>query len=713
MSRHLRWIVLALVLLAVGAFFVFDLGDHLSLASLQAQLDRLREYRAAHPMIAAAVFFAAYVVITGLSLPGAALMTLLAGALFGLLSGTILVSFASTIGATLAFLVSRLVLSGFVRARFERAFKTIDRGIEREGGLYLFSLRLIPLFPFFVINLVMGLTRMRSLSFALISQLGMLPGTLAYVNAGRELGRLESTGDILSPSLIGSFVIIGLLPLVARRVIDWLRRRRVYRPYQRPKSYEQNLVVIGAGAAGLVTSFIAAAVKAKVVLIEKHRMGGDCLYTGCVPSKTLLRSARFVHDVARHRELGMEDARAEVDFGAVMTRVQRVISAIEPHDSPERYEGLGVECVKGEARIVSPFEVRVGERSITTKNIVIATGGKPFVPPIEGIKEIEVLTSDSVWELTEPPRRLAILGGGPIGCELAQAFARLGVEVSLVEMLDRVLAVEDADVSKLIGSRLEADGVRVLTGTRAERVEARTDGGGSIHCQGPQGECEVPFDRLLVAVGRRPNTEGLGLEELGLETDSGGALEVNAYLQTRFPNIYACGDVIGSYQFTHSAAHEAWYCAVNALFGAWRRYRVDYSVLPWVTFTDPEVGRLGLNEQQAEEQGRKVRVVRYELEESDRALAEEEALGFVKVLTPRDSDKILGATIVGSHAGDVLAELTLAMRHGIGLKGVLGTIHPYPTLAEANRFAAGRWRQATKPEKLMPWLARYHRWVRS
>ncbi len=712
MKRHLRWIILILVLTAIAAFFLFDLGDHLSLTALKAQLERLRAYVGAEPVTAAAVYFALYIAITGLSLPGAALLTLLGGALFGLVTGTILVSFASTIGATLAFLVSRLVLSGLVRARFKRAFEAIDRGIEREGGLYLFSLRLSPLFPFFVINLVMGLTRIGVWRYALISQLGMLPGTLAYVNAGRELGRLETTADILSPGLILSFVIIGLLPLASRRVIDALRRRRVYRAYRRPRRCDYNLVVIGGGSAGLVTAFIAAAVKARVVLVEKHRMGGDCLYTGCVPSKTLLRSARAVHDLKRAADFGLTATPGEPDFAAVMARVQRVIAAIEPHDSPERYRGLGVECIQGDARIESPFEVRVGERTLTTRNIVIATGGTPRIPPIPGIEAIDCLTSETLWDLTELPRRLTILGGGPIGCELAQGFARLGAKVTLVEMLERVLAVEDPDASAAIQAALGRDGVRVLTATRAERVEG-TGTGGTLHLSGPDGAVNVVFDRLLVAVGRRPNTEGLGIEALGLATGPGGALEVDAYLQTKYPNIYACGDVIAPYQFTHSAAHEAWYCAVNALFGAWRRFRVDYSVLPWVTFTDPEVARVGLNEQQAAERGTAVRVLRYELSESDRALAEEEAHGFVKVLTPRDGDAILGATVVGAHAGEVLAELTLAMRHGIGLKGILGTIHPYPTLAEANRFVAGRWRQATQPVRLMPWLERYHRWVRS
>ncbi|MEM7706673.1 MAG: FAD-dependent oxidoreductase [Pseudomonadota bacterium] len=697
------------MVLAVAAFFLLDLGEYLSLSALKSRLADFREYQAENGVLTAGIFFGVYVLVTGLSLPGAALLTLLAGALFGLATGTLLVSFASTLGATLAFLAARLVLGDSVRQRFPKAFAAFDRGMEKEGAFYLFSLRLIPLFPFFVINLVMGLTKIRTLVFAGVSQLGMLPGTLAYVNAGQQLAALDSLSDIVSPGLIGSFVVLGLVPLVGKRVVEVVRRRRLYSRFEKPAQIDRNIIAIGGGSAGLVTSFIAAAVKAKVALVTDDKMGGDCLYTGCVPSKSLLRSARFMQDVRQHQAFGFASASAEVDFAAVMGRVQKIIQTIEPHDSPERYESLGVECVSGHAKIVSPWEVEVDGRRLSAANIVIATGGKPFVPPIDGIDECDYLTSDTLWELSEQPDRLVILGGGPIGCEMAQAFARLGSQVELVERGERLLAREDTDAAEVVQQTLVDNGVSLRLRHSAVRVE----NGKTLICDGPDGELSLPFDRLLVAVGRRANTKGLGLEELGIETEPNGTVSVNDHLQTRYPNIYACGDVIGPYQFTHSASHEAWYCAVNALFGKFRKFRVDYSVLPWVTFTEPELARVGLNETEAREQGIDHQVIHYSLEGLDRALADEAAHGFVKVITAGKSDKILGATVVGHHGGELLAEFTLAMRHGLGLKKIMGTVHPYPTFSEATKFAAGRWQDANKPEWLMPWLEKFHRWSRS
>ncbi len=706
------WIKIGIVIVmlaAVVAFFVFDLGQYLSLSSLKSRLAEFRQYQDQHQLLTAGLFFSIYVLVTGLSLPGAVLLTLLAGALFGLGIGTLLVSFASTLGATAAFLVARLVLGDSIRKRFPKAFDTFDRGMEKEGAFYLFSLRLIPLFPFFVINLVMGLTRIRTLTFAGVSQLGMLPGTLAFVNAGEQLASLESVGDIASPTLIGSFVALGLIPLIGKRTVDTIRRRKLYRGFEKPANIERNIIAIGGGAGGLVTAFIAAAVKAKVALVTDAKMGGDCLYTGCVPSKSLLRSARFMHEIRQHKELGFSQASAIVDFPAVMGRVQKIIQTIEPHDSPERYESLGVECVSGHAKIVSPWEVEVGGKRLSAANIVIATGGKPFVPPIEGIEQCEYLTSDTLWELDQLPEKLVILGGGPIGCEMAQAFVRLGSKVQLVERGKRLLSREDPDAAGVVQDALAADGVGLCLKHSAIRVE----GGNTLVCDGPKGTVELPFDRLLVAVGRKANTQDLGLEALGIETQPNGTVTVNDHLQTRYPNIYACGDVIGPYQFTHSASHEAWYCAVNALFGRFRKFRVDYSVLPWVTFTEPELARVGLNETEAVEKGIDHQVIRYSLEGLDRALADQTATGFVKVITAGKTDRILGATVVGHHGGELLAEFTLAMKHGLGLKKIMGTVHPYPTFSEAAKFAAGRWQDANKPQWLMPWLARFHRWSRS
>jgi pyruvate/2-oxoglutarate dehydrogenase complex dihydrolipoamide dehydrogenase (E3) component/uncharacterized membrane protein YdjX (TVP38/TMEM64 family) len=706
-----RVILLAVVVSAVLAFFALDLGQFFSLSYLKSRQAEIVGYAAANPVRAVLAYFAAYVIVTGLSLPGAAVMTLVGGALFGLVWGTVIVSFASTIGATLAFLVSRFVLRDLVQKRFDRSLRAVNEGVERDGAFYLFTLRLVPAFPFFVINLVMGLTPIRLVTFFVVSQLGMLAGTLVYVNAGTQLARVDALSGIVSPALLASFMALGLFPLVAKKVVDAVRARRVYAGWSRPTRFERDIVVIGGGSAGLVTAYIGAAVRARVSLIERERMGGDCLNTGCVPSKALIRSARFLSQIDRASELGIREARAEFDFADVMERVQRVVATIEPHDSIERYESLGVECVQGEARITSPWTVQVGERELVTRNIVVAAGARPFVPPVAGLEEVGYLTSDSLWGLRELPRRLVVLGGGPIGSELAQCFARFGSKVTQVEMLPRLLPREDPEISEMVMKRFRAEGIDLLTGHRAKEFLVE-DGTKVLLCEHPAGEVRVEFDAVLVAVGRRANTEGYGLETLGIGTTPGGTIEVDEFMRTRFPNVLACGDVAGPYQFTHMAAHQAWYAAVNALFGTFRRYRVNESVVPWATFTEPEVARVGLNELEARERGVDYEVTTYGVEDLDRAIADGEAHGVVKVLTVPGKDRILGVTIVGEQAGEVIAEYVAAMTHGTGLNAILGTIHIYPTLTEANKYAAGAWKRAHAPERVLALLERYHAWRR-
>lgn len=716
--KGLLWAgVAALALVVLWAWRQYDLGALLTLDNLKASRDGLQARVQAQPLATAAAFFAIYVVATALSIPGAVILTLAAGAMFGLGWGLLLVSFASSLGALLAFLAARYLLRDGIQARFGKALAPIDEGVRKDGTFYLLTLRLVPLFPFWLINLLMGLTRMGAARFYVVSQLGMLAGTAVYVNAGTQLAAIRTPGDILSPGLLGSFVLLGLFPLLAKAAVGWVQRRKVYAKWTRPKSFDRNLVVIGAGAGGLVSAYIAAAVKARVTLIEGHKMGGDCLNYGCVPSKALIRSAKMARQLKKAHELGVADAAGRVDFAAVMQRIQRVVRDIEPHDSVERYTGLGVEVLQGHARITSPWTVEVrladgGTQTLTTKSIVIAAGASPFVPPIPGLKEAGCLTSDTVWGLTECPRRLVVLGGGPIGSELAQSFARLGSAVTQVEMAPRILVREDPEVSDLVAASLRADGVNVLTGHQAVRVEV-VDGEKRLVARHGQAEVVIPFDELLCAVGRSPRVTGYGLEELGIPLTPRKTIETDAYLQTLYPNIYAVGDVAGPYQFTHTAAHQAWYAAVNALFGRFRRFKADYRVIPWATFTDPEVARVGLSETEAREQGIAFEVTRYGIDDLDRAIADGTAHGFVKVLTVPGKDRILGVTIVGEHAGDLLAEYVLAMKHGLGLNKILGTIHTYPTLAEANKYAAGEWKRAHAPQKLLQWVARYHDWERA
>jgi pyruvate/2-oxoglutarate dehydrogenase complex dihydrolipoamide dehydrogenase (E3) component len=622
----------------------------------------------------------------------------------------VIVSFASSVGATLAFLASRFLLRDWVQRRFGQQLRAINEGVEREGGFYLFTLRLIPAIPFFAINLAMGLTPMRAWTFYWVSQCGMLAGTIVYVNAGTQLASISTPAGILSPGLIGAFVLLGIFPLVAKRIVNAAKARRVYARWARakPRAFDRNLVVIGAGSAGLVSAYIAAAVRAKVTLVEKHRMGGDCLNTGCVPSKALIKSARVLSTIRRAKEYGLKSASAEFDFADIMERVQRVVRTVEPHDSVERYTALGVECIKGEAKITSPWSVEVNGKILTTRAIVIAAGARPFIPPIPGIETVDCLTSDTVWDLRELPRRLVVLGGGPIGSELAQSFARFGSKVTQVEMLPRLLPREDPEFSEMVAARLRADGVDVRVGHKAIRFPDKN----LLVCEHEGNEVRVEFDALLCAVGRVANTRGYGLEELGIPVTRARTVETNEFLQTIYPNIYACGDVAGPYQFTHTAAHQAWFASVNSLFGTFKKFRADYSVIPWATFTDPEVARVGLNELEAKERNVPYEVSVYGIDELDRAIADEEAHGVVKVLTVPGKDRILGVTIAGEHAGDLIAEFVAAMRHGLGLNKILGTIHVYPTLAEANKYAAGVWKKAHAPQALLAQLEKLHAWMR-
>ncbi|HEX5128185.1 MAG TPA: FAD-dependent oxidoreductase [Usitatibacter sp.] len=703
--------VLVVVAAGIAAFFAFDLKQYFSIEYFQSQRAAIDAYYGAHPLRTVAVFFATYVVVTGLSLPGAAIMTLVAGALFGLAWGVVIVSFASTLGATLAFLASRYLLRDWVQGRFGDKLKTINAGVEKEGAFYLFALRLVPAFPFFLINLVMGLTKMPTRTYFWVSQLGMLAGTIVYVYAGTQLGEFRVSGG-----LIAAFVILGIFPLVAKRVLDALKARKVYAKWPKPARFDRNIVVIGAGSAGLVTAYIAAAVKARVTLVERHKMGGDCLNTGCVPSKALIKTAKLMHQVRHARDYGVKSASAEFDFAAAMERVKAVVAAIEPHDSVERYTKLGVECVKGNARITSPWTVDVemadgGKRTFTTKNIVIATGARPFIPPIPGLRESNPLHSDNLWDLRVQPGRLVVLGGGPIGCELAQAFARLGSKVTQVEMLPRIMGKEDPEFSEIVARRFREEGIEVLVGHKAKEV--RVEGGEKVVVVEHDGaEKRIACDEILCAVGRAANTAGFGLEELGVGLTKQKTVDVNEYLQATYPNIYACGDAIGPYQFTHTASHTAWYCAVNGLFGRFRKFKVDYSVIPWATFTDPEVARVGLNETEAREKGVACDVHTYGIDDLDRAIADSENHGLVKVLTAKGTDTVLGATIAGPNAGEIIVEFVAAMRHGFGLDKILGTIHIYPTYAESNKYAAGAWKRAGVTKGQMEVAAAYNEWMR-
>ncbi|NJM50289.1 MAG: FAD-dependent oxidoreductase [Sphingomonadales bacterium] len=710
---------LGLVLLlaaAVTAFFYFGLSEYLSLNYFKARQADFDAAYAANPWAFIAGFFLIYVVTTALSLPGAAILTLVAGALFGLVTGTIIVSFASTIGASLAFLSSRFVLRDWVQGKFGDRMKGLNEGLARDGAFYLFTIRMIPVIPFFVVNLAMGLTKIRLSTFYWVSQIGMLAGTIVYVNAGTQIAGIESASGLFTPAVIGSFAALAIFPWITKAAIAAIKRRRAYKGWRKPKKFDRNLIVIGAGSAGLVSSYIAATVKAKVTLIEAHEMGGDCLNTGCVPSKALIKSAKIASHIAHADRYGLKAVKPELDFAEVMARVQSVIKDIEPHDSVERFSALGVDCVAGYARFVDPWTVEIthkdGAKSrMTGKNFIIATGAAPFVPSLPGIEESGYLTSETLWDALSnrplPPRRLIIMGGGPIGCELAQSFQRLGSQVTIVEMADRLLGKEDEEAAALIYEHLEKEGVDIRLGHKAVRIEA----GKKLMAEADGKEVAIAYDEVIIAVGRRARVTGFGLEELGL-LDEKGRMITDESLTSLMPHIYAAGDVAGKQQFTHGASHEAWHATINALASPFKKYRVSYDLLPRATYTDPEVASIGLSEEAAAEAGKEFDVTHYHLDDLDRAIAESEIAGFVKVVTAKGSDKILGVTIAASHAGEMLPQFTLAMRNNMGLSKLAQPIAPYPTWNEADKYVVGQYKLARKPEKLLQFAEKYFRWRR-
>ena len=684
-------------------------------------------YRALYqqnPVQTAGLFFIIYLLVAALSIPGAALMTLIAGAVFGLSQGLLIASFASSLGATLAFLMSRLLLKDWVQNKFSSYLTTINDGIKKDGPFYLFTLRLIPVVPFFAINLLMGLMPITVWRFYWVSQLGMLAGTAVYVNAGAEfaavIGQQEgfSVAGVMSPGLLGALVLLALFPWLARSVINQVQGRRALikraKGRVKPRKFDDNLIVIGGGAAGLVSSIIGSAVNARVTLIEKNKMGGDCLNTGCVPSKALIHAAKIAHDTQQGFKSGLilndqVSEQPQVDFEQVMQHVHHSIKAIAPHDSIERYEGLGVSCAVGQAKIISPWEVEIqhldGQVEIrSAANIIIATGGRPRLPEIPGLDHVCYYTSDTLWQMTELPKRLLVLGAGPIGCELGQAFSRLGADVIIVDKGSFLMPREDEDVSQLVADTMIREGVQHVPESSISRLETASDHNIAILDNGKT----IEFDALLLAVGREGNTDNLGLENVDLTSDDNGFISVNEYLQTDCPTIYACGDVIGGYQFTHVSAHEAWFASVNSLFGRFKRFKADYRVIPWATFTSPEVARVGLNEKEAKIQNIPYESTQYGLDDLDRAITDNAAVGFVRVLTVPGKDKILGATIVAPRADDLIAIFVIAMKHGLGLNKVLGTIHAYPTYMEANKFVAGQWKRKQISSRLLAWLGKFH-----
>jgi pyruvate/2-oxoglutarate dehydrogenase complex dihydrolipoamide dehydrogenase (E3) component/uncharacterized membrane protein YdjX (TVP38/TMEM64 family) len=715
-----KGIVLAIIALAVIGYYTIpeSYKSILSLQGLQAALESFRAYYVANPAFTLILFIGVYIISAALSLPFASLLTVLSGALFPLPVAILATLTGATIGALLAMLAARTLLKDFVNNRFKDRMAQMEKGFAQEGLFYLFALRLVPAFPFFMVNLVMGITPIKAVSFVWVSFVGMLPGTSAYVLAGQQFSQITSLQGIISPQMLGVFALLGLLPIALKKVLQILRSQKVYKKYTKPQSYDYNVITIGAGAGGLVSSYIGAAMGAKVALIEKNKMGGDCLNTGCVPSKALLHAAEQLYKanatLQKYGDNHRLDVRADNVQQKVLQHVRDSIKKISPHDSVQRYTSLGVSVYNAHATVLDPWTVELvdteGAKSrITGKKIILATGAQPVVPPFAGLSDVPYRTSDTFWDLQKLPQRLLIVGGGPIGCELAQACARLGVQVSIIERAPRLFGREDYKVANILQNSLQEQGVTIHTGYSVERF-IKDQNGFFVIAKNENGqELQVEFDEVLLALGRKAR-RGFGLEELGIKSTHTGTIAVNERLQTNYPNIYAVGDAAGPFQFTHFASHQAWYAAVNALLSPFWSFKVDYRVIPRVTYTYPQVARVGLNEEEAKIKGLEYEVTEYHLNELDRAITEEQNFGFVQVITPKGKDTVLGVTIVGEYAGELLAEWALAMKNKIGLKKILGTIHAYPTYAEANKSVAGAWMQKHRPLKALQLATKFFAW---
>ena len=690
-----RIIVFLLIIAAI--FFMadwFDLSQHLTLSQLKHHQLYLHSLVQDFPVQSVVIYFIAYIVMAGLALPGALIFTLAGGALFGLATGVILASFASTLGALASFLVARFFLHDFVQTRYQQRLTVINQKIQQQGATYLLFLRLVPAFPFFMVNLLMALTPISACTYYIVSQIGMLPATFIFVNAGTELAKISSVDDILSIPLLLSLLLLACLPFISKQLAKRVSCWRLYKSWQRPKKFDYHTIVIGGGAAGLVAAYTTQTLQGKVALIEKHQMGGDCLNTGCVPSKSILRTAKFIHDIGQHSNYGVQQAEFKLQFQQVMQRVREKISTIAPKDSIKRYNDMGVDCFQAHAQLLSPWQVEAVSKNskitISAKNIILAGGATPNVPTIPGLENINYYTSDNIWHLDHLPEKLLIIGAGPIGCELGQAFVRLGAEVTMINRNERILTNEDPQAAHALQYALQQDGVKILNNFNPLRID---DNSKNFSLMGEQHNeiLHIAFSHCLIATGRKPSL--FGCEALDIETNSHGQVITNDKQQTNYPNIYACGDITSPLQYTHSASHQAWYAAFNALFRPFKQFNCQLNHIPRAIYTDPEVASLGISEQQAIQKNIPHEISYFAMDDVDRAITDEATTGFIKVITRRNNDKILGVCIVGEHSSELIAEFVLAKTHNLGLNKILQTVHLYPTRGEINRLVAGQWRQ--------------------
>jgi len=690
------------------------------------------------------VVFAVAYALLGLFLPGA-MLTLGAGFAYGVVVGTAVVCVASNLTAVGAFLLGRTLARDAIAARIgaNPRFAAIDRAVGRQGLKIVLLVRLSPLFPFTLLNYAFGLTRVTLRDYLVGSLVGMLPGTVMYVYLGSlvtsltELAAGRPSGGAVQQAfyfggLVATVAVTLYVTHVARRALADVtgdeahaepappvppslvqpddEHNRALLAHVHPPGWTNptpaaryDLVVVGGGTAGLVSAAGASGLGARVALVERHLLGGDCLNVGCVPSKAMIAAARTAATARETSAFGVRVSGLDVDFAAVMERMRRLRAGIAPHDGAERFTRLGVDVFLGEGRFTGRATLEVDGRRLTFTRAVVATGARATAPPIPGLEDVGYLTNETVFWLTELPRRLAVVGAGPIGCELAQAFCRLGSRVTALEMLPQVLGKEDPDAAAIVERRLRTDGVAIVLGARIERAERRGRDKVLVYEAGGARR-EVACDAILVGAGRAPNVEGLGLEAAGVACGRDG-VTVNDYLQTTNRRIYAAGDVASRFRFTHMADALARIVLANALFGGWKKASALH--VPWCTYTSPEVAHVGLYAEEAKARGHAVDTLTIPMAEVDRAVLDGDEAGFFRVHLERGRDRILGATLVSAHAGETISEVTLAMTRRLGLATLAGVIHPYPTEAEAIRKAAdeyNRGRLTPTVKRVLGWL---------
>lgn len=687
--------LLVLIIICVIMFYHLDGNQYLNFENLKSHHQELFTFYQQNPLRFTLIYFFLYVGLVALSFPGATVLSLAGGYIFGFIKGLLIINWASTIGASIAFLIARFFFKDYLQRKFHYTFQKINQGMDREGNQYLLTLRLIPVFPFFLINILMGLTNISLLRFFIVSLIGMLPGTAVYVWAGTSLQNINSVSDIFTAKLITIFFLVGLIPILQSRILIYLKQKKHYSQFKTPKNYDYNLIVIGGGAAGLVNAYIATNLKAKVLLVEEDKMGGECLNYGCVPSKALI-------------SLSKTKKYSKANFYDLKNEIAKIIESIAPHDSVDRYKEMGVECVKGKASLISPFEVQINGTKYTGRKIIIATGAKPIYPNIKGLDVNKVFDYESIWKIENLPEKLVIIGGGAIGCELALAFSNLGTKVTIIEQ-NEVLGTEDRDVASLVMKGLIGNNIDICE--KSDLLTINHDKC-SITFRNKNEVSEVPFDVLLIACGKIGNTDSISTT-LNLDLDSKKFILVNEYLETlKYRNIYACGDVNGLKQLTNAAAHQAWYTSVNALFGNWKKFSIEHDYIPHAVFVEPEIARVGVNELEALRNNLEYDLYHFDSSDLDRNLIERKKLGIIKVLTIKNTDQILGVTIVGEAASEIIAEYVLAMKYKLGLNKVLATSHIYPSFSEQNKYVAGVWKKRSVPGVILKVLKKYHQLVR-